>query len=399
MKSLIGKTLMISFLTLGLMIPIFMIRSLGDERKLRKNEVVNSLSSVWGPMHTVFDPVLETMEGKDGEARSVYTFPTEVLFNGEVLTEIRRKGIFKVPFYTAEFTLSVKFNTKKAKQPTRLVMLFSNRNFVTLENLKWNEKPIESERLSSYDKTGYWVETKEGLNTFTAVLKLRGIQQINFIPLAQKSLVQFKSNWTDPNFSGTYLPVTRTITKDGFTANWEVNGTMDVSNDYSFTSYMNQMYGVSFFVPVDIYQQTERSLKYSILFIFLTFIVFFLFEVLNPLRIHPLQYALVGFALCLFYLLLLSLSEHINFFLSFLAASLAIIIMITLYSLKVLKNKLRAISMSAFLTILYIFLYVLLQLEEYSLLLGSIALFILLGVVMYVTREIDWYSFHNSEEQ
>jgi inner membrane protein len=142
---------------------------------------------------------------------------------------------------------------------------------------------------------------------------------------------------------------------------------------------------------VDFYQKSERSVKYGILFIFLTFMTFFLFEVLNPIRIHPLQYLMVGFALCLFYVLLLSISEHLGFTMAYLVASISTTILIGAYAAKVLRSGGRATVMGLILTGLYGYLYVLLHLEDYALLFGAVGLFLILAVVMFITRNIDWY--------
>jgi inner membrane protein len=150
-------------------------------------------------------------------------------------------------------------------------------------------------------------------------------------------------------------------------------------------------FGVSLFMPVNVYSLTDRSIKYAILFIGFTFLAFFLFEIFGQLRIHPFQYLLVGFALTIFYLLLLSFSEFMSFTLSYFIASSATIGLITMYSAKILQAKKRTFTMAGMLVILYSFLYILLQLDQYSLILGSIALFIVLASVMYLTRNVNWY--------
>jgi inner membrane protein len=149
-------------------------------------------------------------------------------------------------------------------------------------------------------------------------------------------------------------------------------------------------FGVELLVPVDAYQKTERARKYGVLFLLLTFLTFFLYEQFNPFSLHPVQYLLVGSALCLFYLLLLSVSEHLPFGLSYLMASAATVLLIGGYSMAILRGALRALLMTVVLGALYGYLYVLLQLEDYALLLGSVGLFVILALVMYLTRRIDW---------
>jgi inner membrane protein len=151
-------------------------------------------------------------------------------------------------------------------------------------------------------------------------------------------------------------------------------------------------FGVDLFLPVDAYQKTERSVKYGVLFLILTFLTFFLYEVFNGVPLHPMQYFLVGSALCIFYLLLLSISEHAPFGLAYLVAATATVLLIGGYSAAVLRGRLRALLMTIVLAVLYGYLYVLLQLEDYALLLGSIGLFVILALVMFLTRRIDWGS-------
>ena len=145
-------------------------------------------------------------------------------------------------------------------------------------------------------------------------------------------------------------------------------------------------------LPVDQYQKSMRSVKYAIMFISLTFLIFFFAEILNNKRIHPIQYLLVGLGLSIFYTLLVSLSEQISFNLAYLIASFAIISLITAYSYSILRS-IKLTSVVAFiLIVLYTFLFTILQLQDYALLLGSIGLFIALAIVMYLSRKVNWYS-------
>ena len=149
-------------------------------------------------------------------------------------------------------------------------------------------------------------------------------------------------------------------------------------------------FGVGLYLPADAYQKTERSLKYAILFVVLTFATFFLYEVLAPVELHPVQYLLVGAAICLFYLLLLSISEQAPFPLAYAISSAAIVVLISGYSAAILRGRLRALVLGGLLGLLYGYLYVLLQAEDQALLLGSVGLFAILGTLMYLTRRIDW---------
>ena len=155
---------------------------------------------------------------------------------------------------------------------------------------------------------------------------------------------------------------------------------------------------MSLLIPVDFYKKSQRSVKYGVLFILLTFMTFFLFEVFNPLRIHPMQYMMVGAALCLFYLLLISISEHLDFRIAYLIASVSNIGLIVLYTMRALQSGKRALIMGLVLSALYVYLYILLHLQDYSLIFGSIGLFLILSTVMYITRNVDWYNIQLSSK-
>ena len=150
-------------------------------------------------------------------------------------------------------------------------------------------------------------------------------------------------------------------------------------------------FGVKLFSPVDIYQKSIRTAKYALMFIVFTFLAFLLSEFMNRLRVHPVQYLLIGLAIIIFYTLLLSISEQINFGASYLISAGAVISLITGYAKAILKKRVVTLMVGGILAILYAYLYILLQLEDYALLMGSIGLFIVLSVIMYVTRKIDWY--------
>jgi inner membrane protein len=163
-------------------------------------------------------------------------------------------------------------------------------------------------------------------------------------------------------------------------------------------STYDSVFGIRLLIPVDQYQKSMRSAKYAILFIALTFVVFFFIETLNVKRIHPIQYVLVGLALSVFYVLLLSISEHLGFDTSFVLSALAVTSLISLYAFSMFKNKRLASLMGLLLVIMYGFIYTVLQLEDYALLMGSIGLFIVLAIVMYLSRKIDWYAYSGTGE-
>lgn len=239
---------------------------------------------------------------------------------------------------------------------------------------------------------------------FALDLALNGSEQIGFYPLGSETVVEMTSPWPDPSFTGAFLPESRTVTPRGFTARWSISS---LARSYpqrwrewgdettsAMTAVAPSAFHVGLFSPVGHYQQTERSLKYGVLFIVLTFVTFFLYELLSPVTLHPVQYFLVGGALCLFYLLLLSISEHAPFLTAYAVASVATVGLISAYGAALLQSRLRVLGLSSVLALLYGYLYVLLQLEDWALLMGSIGLFLILALVMYTTRTVDWGSAH-----
>jgi inner membrane protein len=233
---------------------------------------------------------------------------------------------------------------------------------------------------------------------FAFDLQLQGTGSLRVLPVGKTSSVSLGANWPHPSFIGNFLPAKREINDQGFTADWQtsffstnlqeamhrcVRGDCEAFNSRSF--------GVSFIDPVDQYLKSDRAIKYALLFIVLTFAGFFLFEVLKSLAVHPVQYALVGVALAFFYLLLLSLSEHIGFALAYLLSASACVLLIGFYVCHVLRSVRHGLSFSAGLAALYGLLYGLLSAEDYALLMGSLLLFGLLGVFMVLTRKLDWY--------
>ena len=230
---------------------------------------------------------------------------------------------------------------------------------------------------------------------FKLVLNLNGSSRINFAPVGKVTSVKADSTWRDPSFGGAFLPTERTISEKGFSARWKV---LHLNRNYpqywkgGGCDLSPSLFGVTLFSPVDIYQKSMRTAKYALMFIVFTFLAFFFSEIMNRLRVHPVQYLLIGLAVILFYTLLLSISEHIRFGMAYLFSATAIIGLITGYAAAILKNRPITLMVGGILTILYAYLYILLQMEDYALLMGSIGLFAVLSGVMYLTRKVDWYA-------
>ena len=229
-------------------------------------------------------------------------------------------------------------------------------------------------------------------------LDLGGTRSYQLQALGDETLVTMTSNWPDPSFFGAFLPEAHTITASGFSAEWRTTSLGRTlpskwrQGDLGQATIESAIIGVELFVPLGLYQLTDRATKYAIMFIGLTFVAYFLFEVLGGLRLHPLQYLLVGFGNAIFYLLLLSLAEHLGFGFAYALSAFASAGMITGYSLSVLGDRRKAILMLGILSLLYGFLYLTLKAETYAMLAGSVGLWGSLALIMYLTRDIDWYS-------
>ncbi len=392
MNSITTKVIIVSVIILALIIPLQMVKSLIKERQERRTLLFNEMGNIWGGDHRLTGPFI--LKNKK------YVSPENLTLECDIQSEIRRKGIYKIPFYTG--TIKIKGYYKAAKIRSginKIIMMVTDKKSIEITKFTWCNRRIDFYDTSNAgDRIAISIPGSRNQSKcyFEIDLKLQGTDKFHLLPFSKKTKVYLTSNWPHPNFTGAYLPSKREINKNGFKAYWELINTQNIVKNKSLSSIISYIedlsFGVNLFLPVDIYHKTERAVKYSILFLVLTFLLFFLFELFNAIRIHPLQYSLIGFSLCLFYLLLLSLSEHIGFFFSYLIATMGTVGTITMYSKKVLQTKIRLITLSTLLVVLYSFLFILLHLEEYTLLIGSITLFFILAGVMYLTKDVNWYN-------
>lgn len=430
-QSVTIRIITITILILLLLIPVSMVESLIRERQGRQEEAIREVSSTWGEAQTVTGPVLTVPyktyskvydNDQSGNYRLVesrayaHFLPSELKVTGEVIPEKRHRGIYEVVVYNTRLVLKGHFKAPSFEEwkidPQYLV---SDEAFVALglsdlrsiqENItiQWNDKDLSfNPGIETNDVIPSGVSVRIGDSAlkdvdFEVVMNFNGSSSLNFIPLGRETSVELNSKWGSPKFFGAYLPDTRTVADSGFAAHWKV---LHLNRPYpqqfrgSVTGIAESAFGVQLLVPVDEYQKSMRSAKYAVLFIALTFLVFFFIQVLNKVRIHPIQYLMVGLALCVFYTLLIALSEHIPFGWSYLIASVSVIGLITLYSHSIFKKSLLTRLILLILIILYLFIFTIIQMEDYALLMGSVGLFVTLSVVMYLSRKIDW---HGTEE-
>ncbi|MFA4814785.1 MAG: cell envelope integrity protein CreD [Candidatus Gracilibacteria bacterium] len=412
--SLFPKLFFTAILILVSAIPSMFIQDLIAGRESTREDAMVEVAEKWGGSQTVSGPML-VVPYVDGENLAyAYFLPEKLSIDGNVETEMRARGIYDISVYDSELSLTGNF----------LKPDFGNLNIekgavhwdeaylaVGLSDLKGLEKEIQldwggtTSVLTQQTTEGFgnaMTQKISGLSSansalnFKIDLSFKGSNELYFTPVGETTTVNLTSNWTAPSFNGVFLPESHEILNSGFTATWNI---FYLNRNYPQAwlgdefSISESEAGVDFFIPADAYHMTTRAVKYMMLFVFLTFFVFFFVEIMNKQKLHPVQYLLVGFALIIFYLLLLSLSEHIGFAWAYLLAAISIVGVIGSYSRSILGSKKLALFISSFMAALYLVLYIILQLSDYALLIGSLLLFVALTVTMYATRKVDWYNF------
>ena len=422
-------------LVLVLMIALMMIQSLVYERKQRADSVRGEIASSWAQSQTIGGPVIilpylvrsRDAEGKEQVATNrARLLPDRLKVTGRLVPERRHRGIYETVVYRADLALEGEFarpdfslwNVKPEdilwNEAVVTIGVPDLRGIRGTPMLKWNDKVLRFTGGSADAKlwpSGLTAETPLDAAAkryvFSLDLDVNGSEMIGFYPLGDETVVELTSPWPSPSFGGAFLPESRSVAQKGFTARWSVSSLARSypqrwrdwgdENTNIAAAIPSSAFTVGLYTPVSHYQQTERSMKYGALFIVLTFLTFFLYELLSPVTLHPVQYFLVGGALCLFYLLLLTISEHAPFAIAYAIASVATIALISFYGAALLGTLLRVLGLTAVLSLLYGYLYVLLQLEDWALLMGSIGLFLILALVMYTTRRVDWGTVHQGK--
>ncbi len=421
-----NRTMIKGFITGGLillmMIPTLFITSLIKEREARQKEIVREVSSKWASDQTLSSPFLvvpysytyQEIDGKTGTAKTnLVLLANDVTVNGTIIPEQRPRSIYKVLLYRSDISFKGSFKLKLPADIDSAKLDYANaRLCFSLSDFKGIEEEIyvnlNQEKLllmpglpvNDFGKTGLSAPVKidaaqlsAGLN-FDMQVKIKGSEQLHFIPMSATSKFSLQSTWPSPSFDGEMLPNERTVSAKGFSSKWSFN-----QANLPFATVIKENtvadkkidFGVSLVQPADQYGKTMRSVKYAILFIGLTFAFFFIIELMQKKPFHPVQYVLVGIALVIFYTLLLSISEYIAFDHAYLIAALATILLISLYAKGHFNSWKTAGIFFALLSLLYGFIFVLIRLEDTALLVGSIGLFLVLALVMFASRRINWY--------
>jgi len=405
------KLSIILVISLLLLIPQAIIMNVVDERASTEQNADLEVSEKWGTGQTLTGPVL-FIPG-DSAKNNVYILPETLDIDGDISSRTLRRGIYDFTVYESTLTLAGRFVLPKelksgqlrhlrTGQAKLLFAISDFKGFADNPSLQLGgqraELTAEDLALGSDKALSCSVDLQQllsgGTVDYRLTVPIKGSNHLYFLPVGRTTSVQLRSDCATPSFTGRYLPADREVTDQGFTAQWKV---LALNRDFaqvfnSHTALRNaQSFGVDLKVPVMQYQQTTRSIKYAYLIILLTFAVVFFVEIRRQTPIHPVQYALVGIALMLFYTLLLSFSEHLSFLLSYLIASVMTIGLITLFMRALLRNTRPALFVALLLTVLYLFIYIIMQLESYALLVGSLGLFAILAAAMYASRKINWY--------
>lgn len=447
--SLAVKFTIVALLVVMFVIPWGIVYSMVSERTTRRGEAAREVSAIWGgpqqvgavvltvPYHEPWiaapaDKSRPEQPARDGVVR---VLPESLDMQVELVPSVRYRGMFPVTVYTANVKISGRFVLPDlaAVHADPEAMLWDRAMVrIGLAHMKsvnpdaalvWNgaRLPLAAAMEPMPGLTANGLEaavpdpraaataTPGGL-PFELVLEMKGTGSFSFQPAGKVTSVVLSSTWPDASFTGAFLPDSRQSSALGFEARWRVGsfgrgypqawregesrrqGCCEFISAQLGAAQQAAVFGAELVTAVDLYQQTERSVKYGMLFVGLTFLLFLLIELLRGVRVHPVQYVLVGGALLVFYLLLLSLAEQIGFGAAYLTAASATVVLIASYVAHAFRRRTDGLQAGAWLAGLYATLFVLVRLEDYALLAGALLLFGVIAAVMYLTRRVDWYA-------
>jgi inner membrane protein len=419
----------LGFLLLVMQWPLSQVDSLVRERQARRDEARAEVGAHFGMPQLLTGPVLtvpyriwktEEWETNGKKNRKVtwhrgyaHFLPAELRVKAAVEPEIRRRGLFEVPVYTAALDLAGRFDPPSFEAwsvaPDDILwgeawmsVEVTDRKAITApialtlgqETLRFEVGAPEGAPLPRSLQSRV-SGARAGGGDFTGQVRLRGSERLSVAPMGGRTTLAMTSPWPHPSFDGAYLPEHRTVGASGFEADWSVlRFGRDFGQQWNTGTLEARVidasaFGATFKNPTDLYSEVARSTRYSLLFLVMTFLILYLWEVLRRAPIHPLQYLLCGCALALFYVLELALSEHFGFLGAYAAAAGAIVAAITLYARAIFASGRGAGALGGMLAVLYAFLFVTLQAEDHALMIGALGLLALLAAVMYATRRLN----------
>jgi inner membrane protein len=435
------KLVLVGALVLILLVPIVLVAVLVSDREQRADGVRTEVAGLWGQSQLINGPFLivpytvlhvtvdHDRRSEEVQERRAIFLPDALRIKAQASSQVLHRSIFDVPVYASELSFAGRF---AAPQIAEVAAEYQNvrwRDAVlalavtdvsglkTTATATINNSDIVSFQpsvgASNLNVNGIHVKLSEARNLFPASdgiaasgplpgfdfqfsLALNGSSELNFAPVARETTVELASDWPRPSFAGAFLPVERSVRADGFSARWQVphlarsvpqawalqDGGLDRLRPFAF--------GARFYVPLDFYGLIGRATKYGVMFVATAFMAVFLLELRGARQVHPVQYFFVGFAMVFFYVLLLSLTEHIGFAKAYVASAAATGGMLSLYVMRVQASAVKGLVMLVLFTLLYGVLYMILQLEDYALLAGALLGFVLLTVTMFTTLRVEW---------
>lgn len=432
-RSMGMKLIVVCGLALLMTIPTLFVSGLLEDRTNRAAEVIREISGHVGGQQTFLGPTLAIpysiapQNRGDSAKQGVYfVFPERASAVLKTAAEERRRSLFKVPVFQADVRLDGTFDltgvpvaapqgaeldwrraelvigvsdARGALADATLTVDDKTSTLVPAEvvqSISFGTDPAKHSNLTLFGSRTEGFVKPNAKFSVTSALRFSGAQRVALLAYGKTTQVSVQGDWPSPGFDGGFLPIRRTVSNKGFSAEWSVpfiarsvraEGQADAIVGLDETAL-----GVSFIEVADPYQSVSRSLKYVLLFLGLVFLSYFIFEVTTGKRVHPAQYVLVGVAQIIFYLLLLSISERIGFDLGFLLAGAATVALLSANAEWVFSSRKQGIRSLAIFTLLYALIYLLLRLEDNALLVGAVASFLAVAIAMYYTREIDWYS-------
>jgi inner membrane protein len=416
-------------LSLFLAVPLTLIGQIAVDRAGYRATVEREIGATWGGAQTLTGPFVVipveakrkarhrlangSYESRDETVRAapLVLLPETLEIDTQLTTELRRRGIFEVPVYSGRHAIGLDIDL------ARVIGLLAEGETVLWQDavlalgvaeprglrgtlvLEGGAEPADFE-------SGTGVEGLAGVHArlgdprgheggWRFVLELNGSQRFRLTPAGRTTRARLRSDWPHPSFAGAFLPERREITGDGFTAAWSVPHLVrSLGQAFRGTGRLDELAGVGFgvdlFQPVDLYHKAQRAAKYGLLFIALSFGAIFLMEGSAARPPHVAQYALIGAAQCVFFLLLLSLAEQIGFGPAYVLASVATVALLTAYGRSALGLGRRCWRMTAALGLLYGAMYLILSAEDQALLMGSVLAFMAVAATMWGTRHGDW---------
>lgn len=422
------KLAVLAALILVLLIPLGLIRGIVSEREALHAEAVRAVTDQAGGEQLIAGPVvlvpvdvpITSAAAEPAVSRhQLFMLSEEVDIRVELAPETLQRGIYEVPVYTADVTISALLPPRTAAPPhsesggelrwdqAELIIpvarLDGLRTEPTVALPDSHPRPVtgSSVRLSGLPAVSLpFTPDPERATTVTVRLTTNGGASFSLVPTAERATTTVTSPWPDPGFRGRQVPSQRSVGADGFSATWESTAlglglppatVTRAGSDPGFP-LQSLAFGVELYQPVDRYQRSLRAVKYGPLFLLLPFVAIFLMELWSGKRVHPVQYLLIAAAKLVFYLVLLSLSEHVSFALAYWSATAATIGVVSVYLLGALPTRAQAALMSAIVAAEYLFLYTALVSRDHALLIGSIGLFVVVAITMIATRRVDWYA-------